>query len=77
MQSQVEYTAPVHIEMLGPYGYISATDFPFLPVNNKIKFITHKICNQVFILFAVLRHNVRCLCHFWHYMAGGVIHAMA
>lgn len=30
---QLDFSAPVTVEMLGPYGYISATDFPFLPVS--------------------------------------------
>lgn len=75
-QPQVEYNAPVHIEMLGPYGYISATDFPFLPVIKKALILYVNIL-QYLPIFLVLRHNVYSLCYLWYYLVSSVIYAMA
>jgi len=33
--NNAQFSAVVHIEFLGPHGYISAIDWPFLPVNNE------------------------------------------
>ncbi|XP_023298268.2 transmembrane protein 87A [Lucilia cuprina] len=68
-QDQVEYSAPVHIEMLGPYGYISATDFPFLPFYG-IMCIVYVIFGIIWLVVSFMQWRDLLRIQFW---IGGVI----
>lgn len=39
----VDFAAPVHIELPGPQGYLSAIEWPLLPVNTKLNCIVSLI----------------------------------
>ncbi|KAM7354467.1 transmembrane protein 87A isoform 2-T2 [Cochliomyia hominivorax] len=68
-QQQMEFSAPVHIEMLGPYSYISATDFPFLPFYG-IMCIVYVIFGIIWLVVSFMQWRDLLRIQFW---IGGVI----
>lgn len=74
----VEYSALVTVEVLGPYGYISATDFPFLPVNQlNCGYFCSILRNDIPFTISVLWYNVRSLCNIRYHLVGRFLYAMA
>lgn len=74
-----EFSANIEISMKGPHGYLSATNWPLLHVNNFNKF--HCTMHMNIILFKfnivlVLWLHVFHLHIFWYNMVGFIIHAM-
>lgn len=70
-----DFNASVHIEMKGTYGFLSAVDWPLLPV----------FCIQLSFRFffrnptivSVLRNHVFSVCRLWYHLANRIIYAMA
>ncbi|XP_075152292.1 transmembrane protein 87A [Haematobia irritans] len=65
----MEFTALVTVEMLGPYGYISATDFPFLPFYG-IMCIVYVIFGIIWLAVSFTQWRDLLRIQFW---IGGVI----
>ncbi|XP_058975876.1 transmembrane protein 87A-like [Musca domestica] len=64
-----EFSAMVTVEMLGPYGYISATDFPFLPFYG-IMCIVYVIFGVIWLGVSFMQWRDLLRIQFW---IGGVI----
>lgn len=76
ISAKSDFNASVHIEMRGIYGFLSAVDYPLLPV----RIFCINSWNEALICFfniTVLWCNVCCLLGLWDYLVGRIVPAMA